>query len=171
MIIFLILSYHRIIHKWSFLWEIFQKIKTLAGEGKKAVTIAVYGNRAYEDALLEMNDILIQGGFTVIASAAFVAQHSIVPEVGAGRPDAEDIKEIRTFAEAVKSSTSAENVHVPGNRPYKPEMNVAAAPLSLPTCTSCGACAKICPTDAISKMDELLQAFHSSLSRSNKQRK
>lgn len=101
-----------------------EKIKTLACEGKKAVTIAVYGNRAYEDALLEMNDILIQGGFTVIASAAFVAQHSIVPEVGAGRPDAEDIKEIRAFAEAVKNSTSAENIHVPGNRPYKPEMKV-----------------------------------------------
>lgn len=100
-----------------------------------------------------MNDILIQGGFTVIASAAFVAQHSIVPEVGAGRPDAEDIKEIRTFAEAVKTNTSAENVHVPGNRPYKPEMNVPAAPLSLPTCTACGACAKICPTDAISNVD------------------
>lgn len=130
-----------------------EKIKTLAGDGKQAVTIAVYGNRAYEDALLEMNDILIQGGFTVIASAAFVAQHSIVPEVGAGRPDAEDIKEIRTFAEAVKRSTSAENVHVPGNRPYKPEMNVAAAPLSLPSCTACGACAKICPTDAISNVD------------------
>lgn len=130
-----------------------EKIKTLAGEGKKAVTIAVYGNRAYEDALLEMNDILIQGGFTVIASAAFVAQHSIVPEVGAGRPDAGDIKEIRAFAEAVKNSASAENVQVPGNRPYKPEMNVAAAPLSLPSCTACGACAKICPTDAISNED------------------
>lgn len=130
-----------------------EKIKILAGKGKKAVTIAVYGNRAYEDALLEMNDILIQGGFTVIASAAFVAQHSIVPEVGAGRPDAEDIKEIRAFAEAVKNSTSAENVKVPGNRPYKPEMNVAAAPLSLPSCTACGACAKICPTDAIAIMD------------------
>lgn len=36
-----------------------EKIKTLAGKGKKAVAIAVYGNRAYEDALLEMNDILI----------------------------------------------------------------------------------------------------------------
>ena len=130
-----------------------EKIKTLAGMGKKAVTIAVYGNRAYEDALLEMNDILIQGGFTVIATAAFVAQHSIVPEVGAGRPDAEDIKEIRTFAETVKSNTSAENVHVPGNRPYKPEMNVVAAPLSLPSCTACGACAKSCPTDAISNED------------------
>lgn len=129
-----------------------EKIKTLAGEGKQAVTIAVYGNRAYEDALLEMNDILIQGGFTVIASAAFVAQHSIVPEVGAGRPDAEDIKEIRTFAEAVKRSASAENVQVPGNRPYKPEMKVPAAPLSLPSCTACGACAKICPMDEDGKM-------------------
>ncbi|MFU2361946.1 MAG: EFR1 family ferrodoxin [Phascolarctobacterium sp.] len=126
-----------------------EKIKTLAGEGKKAVTIAVYGNRAYEDALLEMNDILKQAGFTVIAAAAFVAQHSIVPEVGTGRPDAEDIKEIRAFAEAVKNSTSAENIHVPGNRPYKPEMKVAAAPLSLSSCTACGVCAKICPTDAI----------------------
>lgn len=130
-----------------------EKIKTLAGEGKKAVTIAVYGNRAYEDALLEMNDILMQGGFTVIAAAAFVAQHSIVPEVGAGRPDSEDRKEIRAFAEAVKNSTSAENIHVPGNRPYRPGMNVQVAPLSLPSCTACGACAKICPTDAISNVD------------------
>jgi len=130
-----------------------EKIKMLAGEGKKAVTIAVYGNRAYEDALLEMNDILKQAGFTVIAAAAFVAQHSIVPEVGAGRPDAEDIKEIRTFAEAVKNSASAENIHVPGNRPYKPGMNVQVTPLSLPACTACGACAKICPTDAIANED------------------
>ena len=122
-----------------------EKIKMLCGKGKKAV--------AYEDALLEMHDILMQAGFMVMAAAAFVAQHSIVPEVGAGRPDAEDIKEIRAFAEAVKNSTSAENVQVPGNRPYKPEMNVAAAPLSLPSCTACGACAKICPTDAIANED------------------
>lgn len=130
-----------------------EKIKMLRGKGKKAVTIAVYGNRAYEDALLEMNDILMQAGFMVIAAAAFVAQHSIVPEVGAGRPDAEDEKEIRAFAEAVKNSTSAENIQVPGNHPYKPEMNVQAAPLSLPECIACGACAKICPTDAIANED------------------
>lgn len=130
-----------------------EKIKMLCGKGKKAVAIAVYGNRAYEDALLEMHGILMQAGFMVMAAAAFVAQHSIVPEVGAGRPDAEDIKEIRAFAEAVKNSASAENVQVPGKRPYKPEMKVAAAPLSLPSCTACGACAKICPTDAIANED------------------
>ena len=83
-----------------------EKIEKFSGTGKKAVTIAVYGNRAYEDALLEMNDILTKCGFTVIASGAFVAQHSMAPEVGAGRPDGEDEKEIHKFAETVKNSTA-----------------------------------------------------------------
>lgn len=125
------------------------KIETLAGSGKKAVTIAVYGNRAYEDALLEMNDILIKCGFTVIASGAFVAQHSMAPGVGAGRPDSEDEKEIRKFAEAVRKRNVAENVQVPGNRPYKPEMNMPVTPISLPSCTVCGRCVAVCPTTAI----------------------
>lgn len=73
-----------------------EKIEKFSGTGKKAVTIAVYGNRAYEDALLEMNDILTKCGFTVIASGAFVAQHSMAPEIGAGRPDGEDEKAIQT---------------------------------------------------------------------------
>lgn len=130
-----------------------EKIEKLSGTGKKAVTIVVYGNRAYEDALLEMNDILIKCGFTVIASGAFVAQHSMAPEVGAGRPDGEDEKEIHKFAKSVKNSTATENVHVPGNRPYKPEMNMPVTPISLPSCTKCGTCATICPTNAISVTD------------------
>lgn len=130
-----------------------EKMEKLSGMGKMAVTIAVYGNRAYDDALLEMNDILIKRGFTVIASGAFVAQHSMAPEVGAGRPDQEDEKEIRKFAEAVKNSTSTENIHVPGNHPYKPEMNMPVTPLSLPSCTMCGKCARVCPTNAVSITD------------------
>ena len=130
-----------------------EKIEKFSGTGKKAVTIAVYGNRAYEDALLEMNDILTKCGFTVIASGAFVAQHSMAPEVGAGRPDGEDEKEIHKFAETVKNSTAVENVQVPGNRPYKPEMNMPVAPISLPSCTKCGKCVTVCPTNAISVAD------------------
>ena len=64
-----------------------EKLRTLDGKGKKAVAVAVYGNRAYEDALLELKDILEECGFEVTAAAALVAQHSMVPEVGAGRPD------------------------------------------------------------------------------------
>ena len=130
-----------------------EKIEKFSGTGKKAVTIAVYGNRAYEDALLEMNDILTKCGFTVIASGAFVAQHSMAPEIGAGRPDGEDEKEIHKFAETVKNSTAVENVQVPGNRPYKPEMNMPVAPISLPSCTKCGKCVTVCPTNAISVAD------------------
>lgn len=132
---------------------VLEKIEKFSGTGKKAVTIAVYGNRAYEDALLEMNDILTKCGFTVIASGAFVAQHSMAPEVGAGRPDGEDEKEIHKFAETVKNSTAVENVQVPGNRLYKPEMNLPVAPISLPSCTKCGKCVTVCPTNAISVAD------------------
>lgn len=127
-----------------------EKMKKLKGTGKKAVTIAVYGNRAYEDALLELNDILTENGFTVIASGAFVAQHSMAPEIGAGRPDQEDAKEIHEFAKAVLNKKNTDSVHVPGNHPYKPEMNMPFTPISLPTCSKCGTCVKSCPTDAIS---------------------
>lgn len=127
-----------------------EKIKKLKGSEKKAVTLAVYGNRAYEDALLEMNDVLTENGFTVIASGAFVAQHSMAPEVGVGRPDQEDAKEICEFAKSVLNKKSADGVQVPGNHPYKPEMNVPCTPISLPSCKRCGVCVTACPTDAIS---------------------
>ncbi len=130
-----------------------EKIKKLKGTGKKAITIVVYGNRAYEDALLEMNDILTENGFTVIASGAFVAQHSMAPEVGAGRPDQEDAKDIRKFAKAILNKKNTDGVQVSGNRPYKPEMNMPFTPISLPTCKKCGVCAKLCPTDAITITD------------------
>lgn len=126
-----------------------EKMKALQGAGKKAVTLAVYGNRAYEDALLEMNDLLTANGFTVVASGAFVAQHSMAPQVGVGRPDQQDAQEIRDFAKAVLSKKESTAVQVPGNRPYKPEMKVPCTPISRSGCTRCGACAKACPTDAI----------------------
>lgn len=127
-----------------------EKMKKLKGAGKKAITIAVYGNRAYEDALLEMNDILTENGFTVFASGAFVAQHSMAPKVGAGRPDQEDAKEIRNFAKAVLNKKNTNRVQVPGNHPYKSEMAVPCTPISLLACNRCGGCVKVCPTDAIS---------------------
>ena len=34
-----------------------EQLKALKGNGKKAITLAVYGNRHYDDALLEMNDV------------------------------------------------------------------------------------------------------------------
>ncbi|MBQ5783038.1 MAG: (4Fe-4S)-binding protein, partial [Oscillospiraceae bacterium] len=78
-----------------------EKIRNLSGNGKKAITIAVYGNRAYDDALLELNSVAAEAGFDIAASAAMIAQHSMVTEVAAGRPDEKDAAEIADFAEKV----------------------------------------------------------------------
>lgn len=132
------------------------KIAALKGEGKKAITAVVYGVRAYEDALLELNNTVKNGGFEVIASAALVAQHSIVPEVGAGRPNEADIEEIQQFAKNVSNAVEdgkTRNVTVPGNYPYKEVKKGSATPISLATCNGCGYCACVCPIEAVTVTD------------------
>lgn len=129
-----------------------EKIKALQGSGKKAVTLVVYGNRAYEDALLELNNRAKEGGFEVVASGAFIAQHSMAPEIGKGRPDEKDKEEIRAFAQKVMEQLETgieKEITVPGNFPYKPEMNMPVTPVSLPSCNLCGKCVAVCPVDAI----------------------
>lgn len=129
-----------------------ERLGAVRGDGKKAVTLAVYGNRAYEDALLELNDVMEASGFQVIASGSFVAQHSIVPKVGAGRPDEKDMEELREFAEKVLDKLEAGEggrVQVPGNRPYKQGMQVSATPISTDSCVLCGKCETACPTNAV----------------------
>lgn len=137
-----------------------EKLQTLDGTGKKAVTLAVYGNRAYEDALLELNDVLTGCGFQILASGAFIAQHSMVPQVAAGRPDEQDMAELTDFAQKVLANLEkgAEHpIQVPGNRPYKQEMVVPAVPVSLSSCTLCGKCEPICPVSAILQKDGSIQ--------------
>ena len=117
-----------------------------------AVTIVVYGNRDYEDALLELNNVAEDKGFRVIASAALVAQHSMAPEVGKGRPDEQDRSEILTFAGKVLDKIESgleEAVKVPGNYPYKEAKGMLVTPICLPSCKQCGKCSSVCPEDAI----------------------
>ena len=133
------------------------KIAELNGEGKKAITAVIYGVRAYEDALIELNNTIKNSGFEGIASAALVAQHSIVPEVGAGRPDKADIEEIQQFAKNVLNTVEdgkTGNVTVPGNYPYKEVKKGLTTPISLATCNGCGHCASACPTEAVTVTDK-----------------
>ena len=58
----------------------------LAGESTPAVVLAVYGNRAYEDALLEGVERLQKQGFVPIAAGAFVAEHTYTSALAGGRP-------------------------------------------------------------------------------------
>ena len=53
------------------------RLGAIRGNGARAVLVCVYGNRAYEDTLVELQDIAKQAGFRVTAAVAAVAEHSI----------------------------------------------------------------------------------------------
>ena len=110
-----------------------ERLAALKGNGQKAVAVVVYGNREYDDALLETRNALEAGGFQVIAAAAFLAEHSIVRSIAAGRPDAQDEALCRQFAADVMAKADhAVSVQVPGNKPYKELKPSAFLPPAMP---------------------------------------
>lgn len=126
------------------------KLKDYFGHKTRAVTAVVYGNRAFEDALLELNDCAGDQGFQVMASAALLAEHSISRTVAAGRPDEQDAVQLRSFAPAIlQKLESGSGTSVPGNRPYKEWASSPLAPLVSEDCIACGLCASGCPAEAI----------------------
>ena len=72
----------------------FERLKKLHGRQTAAVLVVTYGNRAYEDALLELKLILQRQGFCPMAAAAVPAEHNIVRSIAAGRPDKSDRKRL-----------------------------------------------------------------------------
>ena len=78
-----------------------ERLSALKGSGQKAVAVVVYGNREFDDALLETKNALEAGGFQVIAAAAFIAEHSIIRSIASSRPDTEDKKIARQFRAAL----------------------------------------------------------------------
>lgn len=142
-------------------------MEKLKGEGTLAVPVVVYGNRDYEDALIELRDLMTARGFQCVAGGAFVGEHSYTELVGTGRPDVEDLDGAKAFGRkaagyinSVISSgdqvnTSANfTLNLSGNLPYK-ERKAAPpmAPVTSEACTSCGICASFCPTSAIDFQD------------------
>lgn len=130
-----------------------ESLRKISGNGARAAAIVVYGNRDFDDALLELKDILEGCGFSVIAGAAIVAEHSIFKSVGTGRPDALDIERIRAFAGDVSHKLERggrEGINVDGKAPYREIMDVPLKPAApKDKCSKCGACAKVCPVSAI----------------------
>lgn len=129
-----------------------RRLSNLCGNGAKAILVCVYGNRAYEDTLVELNDIVTGNGFKIIAAVAAVAEHSIVHQYAAGRPDQDDHQVLKEYAEKIQKkllSNACTPIHFPGNRPYKKEMGSMVVPKSGRACNQCGLCAKLCPVAAI----------------------
>ncbi|MDE7253114.1 MAG: EFR1 family ferrodoxin [Acetatifactor sp.] len=133
-----------------------QRISKICGNQAQCVIVCVYGNRAYEDTLIELSDIAEKSGFKVIAAVAAIAEHSIMHQYAAGRPDTKDQQELENFAKKILekvngSAAEASAPQIPGNHPYKKAGGAGLVPKADNKCTACGLCAENCPAKAISK--------------------
>lgn len=145
------------------------------GNGALAVPVVLFGNRNFDDALIELRDILADTGAKPIAAGAFVGEHSFSTILGKGRPDDEDMAVAEELAKAVVQK--AENlrngtlkysspVDVPGTpkpyRGYYQPQDRHGAPIDIrkvkpktdmTKCDKCGICVQLCPLGSIDPQD------------------
>lgn len=135
-----------------------ERIRRLRGNGSPAIVVVAYGNRDYEDALLELCDTVRMQGFIPVSAGAFIGEHSYSrPEmpVAEGRPDGEDLKTAEDFGGASIRKWNNDNApaafYSKGNTPYKPlKPSVPDAPVTrTDNCTLCETCIGLCPTHVI----------------------
>ncbi|NLY35825.1 MAG: 4Fe-4S binding protein [Tissierellia bacterium] len=126
-----------------------QRLEALRGNNTPAIILAVYGNRDFDDALLEMKDFLIKRAFIPYGGAALVAKHSY-GHIQTHRPSAEDIKEVEVFIKrALDPCKEAKFYDFPGNVPYKERGKSSFFPSTTDECILCKACVRSCPSSAI----------------------
>ena len=139
-----------------------QRLRRLKGTNAPAILIAVYGNRDYEDALVELRDETVQLGFTPLAASAFIGEHSYsrpnMP-VAEGRPDATDLQVAEQLGKdclaKLERSGTLTDFYIKGNVPYRlVGPSTPAAPVCTDECFACGECIEVCPTHAIALSDE-----------------
>lgn len=130
------------------------------GNGALAVPMVLYGNRNYDDALIELRTILEKNGFHTIAAAAFIGEHSFSKTLAAGRPDEADMARARDFASKIVLENRG-MISVKGEDPirgyYQPRDRKGVfidirkvKPLTSEACDDCKICAQVCPMGSIS---------------------
>lgn len=132
-----------------------ERLREITGHDTPAIPVVVYGNRDYDDALLELKTALESNGFRSVAGIACIAEHSIMHVYATGRPDASDEECLKRFAAQITTKLDqikgriAAPITVKGNPEYKPYNGVPIKPHATRACNRCGTCAALCPVGAI----------------------
>ncbi|MFA8450086.1 MAG: EFR1 family ferrodoxin [Bacteroidales bacterium] len=137
-------------------------IQSIEASNTPAVCVVVYGNREFDDALLELRNLLTERGCVPIAGAAYLGEHSFSIKdypIAEGRPNQEDLDHAQGFgriiAEKLQTITNyslMDTIDIPGNMPYKEGTKLWDVDFIEVSddCLQCGVCAEICPVEAIS---------------------
>ncbi|PAB59580.1 flavodoxin family protein [Anaeromicrobium sediminis] len=143
-------------------------LNAIIGNGALAIPVVVYGNRNYDDALIELKDILELNGFKVIAGGAFVGEHSFSKTLAKNRPDEKDMVIASDFANEIYRKITTEDeiqpIVVKGNKPYRkyymPKNENGRSvdirkvtPKTNDNCIDCKLCANVCPMGSIDSND------------------
>lgn len=140
------------------------------GDHTPVVPVVVFGNRNFDDALMELKQELEKNGFLAAAGAAVASSHVFSDKIAPGRPDASDRAEILTFAgKTAQKITETDTLHtglqVAGNDPVgayytplgtdgKPAKFLKAKPITeISKCNGCGRCSEVCPMGSIDRED------------------
>ena len=146
-------------------------LQTMRGAGAVGIPVTVFGNRHYDDALIELRDLMENAGIRTVAAAAFVGEHAFSRVLGACRPDAEDLAVAERFALSVAEKIAAirqnglpnspvqvEGTPFPYRGYYQPHdrhgvaINILKVKPSVnERCTNCKRCAELCPMGSISR--------------------
>ncbi|EGW39572.1 EFR1 family ferrodoxin [Desulfosporosinus sp. OT] len=143
-------------------------LNSIIGNNTLAIPVVVYGNRNYDDALIELKDILESNGFKVIAAGAFIGEHSFSTTLAKNRPDDKDMAVVHDFANLIHSKITLQaefqTIVVEGNQPYRKHYmpkNKAGSPVDIrkvapktnSNCNDCKLCVNVCPMGSIDGED------------------
>lgn len=161
------------------------RLNSLRGNNTPVVLVVVYGNRAYEKSLMELDFWAVEHGFKVIAGGTFIGEHSFSSEkypVSAGRPNQDDLNKAMDFGRKIAAKVEAaadtdklyaidvRSIRRP-RQPFFPLFRFLRKVIALrksgtpiprtpwipdeSMCVHCGVCAENCPSGAIIRGDEL----------------
>lgn len=103
-------------------------LNAIQAHNTPTVCVVVYGNRVFDNALLELKNIVMNCGCIPIAWAAYIGEHSFSNSeapIAQGRPDEDDLNHAEVFGQkiceklqSISLISQISDVYVPGTYPY-----------------------------------------------------